>query len=52
VQAALRREGYNPGPIDGVIGGQTRDAIADYQHDHGLAPTGSINDPLLRSLGV
>ena len=50
VQAALAREGYDPGPIDGVVGGQTRDAIAAYQQDHGLSVTASINDSLIRSL--
>jgi hypothetical protein len=50
VQAALEREGYDPGPVDGVMGPGTRDAIADYQSDHGLYVTGEINDSLLRSL--
>jgi Putative peptidoglycan binding domain len=52
VQAELARNGYHPGPIDGVIGGQTRDAIAAYQRDHGLAVSGRIDTPLIRSLGL
>ncbi len=52
VQAALNREGYDAGPVDGVIGGQTRDAIEDYQEDHGLDETGRIDSALLSSLGL
>lgn len=52
VQRELRREGYYRGPIDGVIGAGTRQAIAAYQRDNGLTPTGRINGPLLDSLGL
>lgn len=50
VQAALVQEGYNPGPIDGVIGSQTSYAIEAYQSDHRLSVTGRIDTTLLRSL--
>ena len=52
VQSRLAREGYDPGPIDGVIGRHTSDAIAAFQSDHGLAVTGQINDSLLNALGL
>jgi len=52
VQDELAREGYDPGPVDGVIGAQTRDAIIDYQKDHDLPVTGRIDTPLLRELGL
>jgi hypothetical protein len=52
VQEELSRRGYNPGTIDGVIGPQTRDAIADFQSDHSLPVTGQIDPPLLRSMGL
>jgi hypothetical protein len=52
VQHELARQGYNPGPADGVIGPQTRDAIAGYQRDHGLSVTGRIDTPLVRELGL
>jgi len=43
VQDRLAREGYDPGPIDGALGGRTRDAIIDFQKDHELPVTdGSI----------
>lgn len=50
VQVALNRRGYGAGPADGVIGYRTRSAIRAYQADRGLYVTGTINDPLLRSL--
>ena len=36
VQRALYRGGYNPGPIDGVVGRQTMAAINNFQKDFGL----------------
>jgi hypothetical protein len=52
VQSALDQNGYNAGPVDGVMGPGTRSAIAAFQADHGLAATGQINPPLLHRLGV
>jgi hypothetical protein len=52
VQSALDRRGYDAGPVDGIAGAQTRDAIATYQADNGLAATGNINDTLLQSLNL
>jgi hypothetical protein len=52
VQRELAREGYNPGPIDGVPGGQTRSAIAAFQHDNGLPATGRIDSALLDELNL
>jgi hypothetical protein len=52
VQLELAREGYNPGPADGIAGSQTRRAIAQYQADHGLPVTARIDTPLLRSLNL
>jgi hypothetical protein len=52
VQDRLAREGYDPGPIDGALGGRTRDAIIDFQKDHDLPVTGRVDTPLLRELGL
>ena len=52
VQKALARKGYYYGPIDGDIGSGSRRAIARYQADHGLRPTGDVSSSLLRSLGL
>ena len=52
VQAALAREGYYYGVVDGIIGTQSRRAICRYQADYGLRVTGGIDGSLLRSLGL
>ncbi len=52
VQAALQQQGYYRGDVDGLIGPLTRGAIADYQRDHGLYTTSTIDQPTLRSLGM
>jgi hypothetical protein len=52
VQSALQQQGYYRGEVDGTIGPLTRGAIADYQRDHGLYTTSTIDQPTLQSLGV
>jgi hypothetical protein len=52
VQTALQEQGYNPGEVDGLLGPQTRAAIADYQRANGLAETAAIDQPTLESLGM
>jgi hypothetical protein len=52
VQERLRADGYYDGPIDGILGTYTRQAIAAFQEDHGLAVTSAIDEPTLSTLGV
>ncbi|MEP7015949.1 MAG: peptidoglycan-binding protein [Verrucomicrobiota bacterium] len=52
VQQQLRRDGYYSGPIDGALGPMTRQAIAAFQADNGLAITSTIDQPTLSELGV
>jgi len=52
VQATLQQQGYYRGEVDGLIGPLTRGAIADYQRDHGLYMTSTIDRPTLQSLGL
>lgn len=52
VQHALAERGFYYGPIDGLIGPMSRRAIAAFQAEAGLAPTGEINASLLRALGL
>ena len=40
LQAFLQQAGYYPGPIDGVFGPVTREAVISFQRDHGLLPDG------------
>ena len=52
VQAVLAQQGYYRGPIDGSIGPTTSRAIGNYQQDHRLTPTGTINPALVASMGL
>lgn len=51
VQQALNNLGYSAGPVDGIMGSQTRSALTKYQGDKGL-PVGNLNLETLQSLGV
>lgn len=42
IQVALKNAGYEPGPIDGRMGKQTRDAIKAFQTAHNLPADGKI----------
>jgi hypothetical protein len=52
VQLALRDQGYYPGAIDGVVGTQTRAALAAFQRDNGLIVTAAVDQPTLVTLGL
>ena len=52
VQTALQQQGYYQGEVDGLLGPQTRAAVADYQRATGLAETAAIDQPTLESLGM
>jgi len=52
VQSALQQQGYYHGEVDGLLGPQTRAAVADYQRDRGLYITSAIDRPTLESLGM
>jgi Putative peptidoglycan binding domain len=51
-QALLQQMGYYTGEVDGLLGPLTRQALAAYQADQGLATTESIDEPTLVSLGL
>ena len=50
VQAELRDMGYYTGEVDGLLGPLTRQALKDYQTDHGLMVTEAIDEPTLDAL--
>lgn len=52
VQLALRDRGYDPGPVDGVMGRQTVMALREFQRSEQLAATGQLNRQTLEELGV
>jgi len=51
VQRALREGGYRIA-VDGKIGPKTRAALREFQSDHGLTPTGEVNNQTLTKLGL
>ena len=42
-QQALKDKGYDPGPIDGVVGDHTRTAVGNYQRDHNMKVTRQLD---------
>ena len=52
VQAELQQMGYYKGEVDGLLGPLTREALAAYQSDNGLATTAAIDEPTLDALGM
>ena len=50
VQTGLAELAYEPGPIDGNLNPQTRDAIRRFERDRGLPETGEIGPALLSEL--
>ena len=51
LQTALRDEGHDPGPIDGIIGAKTTAAMRTYQKSKNLA-VGGVTMETLNSLGL
>jgi glutamate synthase domain-containing protein 2 len=51
VQVALKGKGYDPGPIDNIMGPLTKAALVKYQTDNKL-PVGSLDKETMKTLGV
>lgn len=52
IQSLLKKIGYNPGPIDGYYGPQTRDAVISFQKDNNLIPDGIIGPQTYKLINV
>jgi Putative peptidoglycan binding domain len=52
VQNALATRGYYHGPLDGVIGPESRQAIEAFQKSRGLPESGLIDPSLLKALNL
>src|ERR1017187_6605661 len=50
IQTALQQQGYYQGDIDGLLGPQTRAALAQYQQANGLETTSAIDQPTVEAL--
>src|SRR5581483_3024236 len=51
-QQALKDKGYDPGPVDGVMGPQTRAALKSYQEKENINSDGVLGPKTMDSLGV
>jgi len=49
-QLYLTFGGFDPGPVDGVLGSRTRAALIDFQNQQGLPATGEVDDAVLAAL--
>ena len=52
LQEALTARGYNPGPVDGIIGAGTRAALRNWQRDNDLPADGYASATVLEALGL
>jgi peptidoglycan hydrolase-like protein with peptidoglycan-binding domain len=52
VQQTLHDKGYDPGPVDGVMGSQTRRALGQYQKAQGYPVTNRLDSRTAENLGV
>lgn len=52
VQSVLKDLNFYAGAVDGLTGPATAKAIRSYQEKMGMAPTGKIDDQLLKNLGA
>lgn len=50
VQQGLVKLGFDPGPIDGQMGGNTRKAIKAFENQNGLPVSGKITVELSENL--
>jgi Putative peptidoglycan binding domain len=51
-QEALKSQGHDPGPIDGVMGPQTRQALRAFQSSNGLKQTGVLDAETKQKLNI
>ncbi len=51
-QQALKDKGYDPGPIDGVMGARTKEAIKSFQNASSLQVTGTLDAQTSQQLGI
>ena len=52
IQEALKDKGFDPGPIDGVMGQKTQEALRSFQQSKNLKVTGRVDSETARELGA
>ena len=51
LQSALKHQGFNPGPIDGIYGWRTRAAVQKFQKAKGIS-SGALTQETIKTLGL
>ena len=51
-QRTLRELGYQPGPVDGVVGPKMKDALAKYQRSERIQVTGRLDSETMARLDI
>ncbi len=51
-QEQLQELGFDPGETNGIMGQRTRDALKEFQREHNLTETGTLDMPTLQALGL
>lgn len=52
VQQSLSEQGYDAGPVDGIMGPKTREALKEFQQAQGLDASGELNEQSLAEMGL
>lgn len=52
LQRALRDRGFDPGPVDGISGPKTREAVREWQRQNNMQATGRPDQQMLGMLGI
>lgn len=52
IQLALKEQGHDPGPADGILGSKTQQALKSYQQSKGLQATGRLDAETKMQLGL
>jgi peptidoglycan hydrolase-like protein with peptidoglycan-binding domain len=48
----MKRIVFHAGPVDGLLGTQTRGALAAFESDNGLGVTSAVDRPTLQTLDL
>ncbi|ABY93094.1 Peptidoglycan-binding domain 1 protein [Thermoanaerobacter mathranii subsp. mathranii str. A3] len=52
LQMILQSLGYDPGPIDGIFGPRTKNAVMRFQRDNGLKVDGIVGPETMRVINM
>jgi len=52
LQMILQSLGYDPGPIDGIFGPRTKNAVMRFQRDNGLKVDGIVGPETMKIINI